>query len=125
MRASRKPILSSSASGTSETSVSVVSETPMQCPVDGGTELRLGVDANDDAVLHEGDVRRFGVDVAGRRGITTDVIASLGPVEELGPEGAFERLGRDPDLDRGGWARGRQQKRNEEQQTKGEPVHDA
>ncbi len=69
-----------------------------------GAELRLGVNANDDAVLHESDVGRLGIDVAGRGGVATDVVAALRAIEELGAQRALEGLGGDLDLDRGGRA---------------------
>ena len=70
-------------------------------------ESRFGVNADDDSVLHKGDVRRFGVDVAGGVGVAADVIAALGTIEELCLERAFESLGRYFYFDRGGGARAR------------------
>ena len=98
MRASRKPMVSPWASGRTETSTSRVRETPTQVPCDGGAELGAGVDADDDAVVVEGDVGLFGVDEAGGFGVAAQVVATVGGVEELGAEGALEGLGGDADL---------------------------
>ena len=65
MRASRKPIVSSSASGIRE-DVGVRSErNPDADPMDGSPQLCFGMDADDDALLHKGYMRRFGVDITG------------------------------------------------------------
>ena len=66
--------------------------------VDAGSELGAGVDADDDAVVVEGDVGLFGVDVAGGVGVAAEVVAAVGGVEELGAEGALEGLGGDSDF---------------------------
>jgi hypothetical protein len=41
------------------------------------------VNVDDDAVLHEGDVGRFCVDVAGRGCVSPDVVTALWAIEEL------------------------------------------
>jgi len=84
--------------------------------VDSGSEFGAGVDADDDAVLHVGDVRLFGVDEAGRFCVSAKVVAAVGCIEELGFEGAFEGLGGDSDLGGTGlWGECGQQKETEEQ----------
>jgi len=76
------------------------------------------MNTDDDAVLHKGYVRRFGVDVTGGVGIAADVVAPLGTVEELRLECAFESLGRHFYFDRESGASGREQKRKREEQAK-------
>jgi hypothetical protein len=66
--------------------------------VDSGSEFRAGVDVDDNAVLHEGDARRIGVDEAGGAAIATKIVTPIGSIEELGFEGALQRLGGDADL---------------------------
>lgn len=57
--------------------------------VNGGSELRFRVNMDDDAILYEGDVGRFCVNVAGRGGVSADVVAALWAVEELSAECAL------------------------------------
>ena len=73
------------------------------------------MDTDDDAVLHKGYVRRFGVDIAGGVGVATDVIAPLRTIEELRLERAFEGLSRYFDLNRVSDMTGREQKAEREQ----------
>jgi len=83
---------------------------------DGGTELRFRVNVDDDAILDEGDVGRLGVDVAGRGGVSADVVTALWAVEELGAKCALQCLRGDFDLDGRGRAGCREQKSQGKQQ---------
>src|SRR5438445_5626868 len=81
------------------------------------------MNTDDDAVLHKGYVRRFGVDIAGGVGVATDVVAPLRTIEELRLERAFEGLGRYFDLNCIGFTTGREQKGNRKEQADGRSVH--
>jgi len=83
---------------------------------DGGSELRFRVNVDDDAILDEGDVGRLGVDVAGRGGVSADVVTALWAVEELGAKCALQCLRGDFDLDCRGRAGCREQKSQGKQQ---------
>src|ERR1700678_1738243 len=78
---------------------------------------------DDDAVLHKGYVRRFGIDITGGGSVASNVIAPLWAVEELRPQRAFDGLGRDAYLDCGGKPASRRQKCKGESNTNGDSVH--
>src|SRR6266550_7545511 len=81
------------------------------------------MNTDDDAVLHKGYVRRFGVDVAGRVGVAPEVIAALRTIEELCLERAFQSLSRYLYFDRGGGTNGREQKSKGKKQTEERSGH--
>lgn len=53
-------------------------------------KTRMGFDADNDAVLGEGDVGGFRVDRAGRMRITFQIIPAVGRAKELCLEGSLE-----------------------------------
>jgi hypothetical protein len=93
--------------------------------VEGSAELCFGMNVDDDAVLDEGDVWGFRVDVTGRSRSAADIVTALRPIEELSTQSAFEGLGRDSDFNCTSRMSSGREKCNAEKQAKGEPVHDA
>src|ERR1700723_660021 len=92
---------------------------PMNCCA----ELCPRMDMDDNTVLHEGHMRRIGIDVAGRRGVAADIVAPLWAIEELRPQGTFKSLRRYLYFNRRGGASCEEQKRKKDEQTKRESAH--
>ena len=67
--------------------------------VEAGAEFGTGVDADDEAVVAEGELGVIGVDEAGGVGVAAEIEAGFGGGEDLGDEGALEGGGGDADFD--------------------------